>query len=415
MTLTVTQHIKTPGYYIRKRLFANKPAVFCMVLIIIAHIVAILGYAVMPDNTPDSNDGAWQIQKEPAGFEVDILRIRKSGEDIHTNFFKGMFYGFESNYTILPVRSYKVNDMEVEAIPYGRVDKQQNFNLLSIVKPIFVGQSTKLSPDGSNFRVEGEKVIYLDYKEDIVQTTKAELLAEFKEKNIDHRKYWLGTDKAGRDVLSRLILGTRISLGIGFVAMLISLTVGISLGALAGFFGANVDKFILWLMTVVWSIPGVMLVIAISLALQSKAVWVSFVAVGLTSWVEVARVVRGQLMSIREKTFVEAAKALGIGDTRIIFVHILPNLLGPIIVIATSNFASAIMMEAGLSFLGLGVQPPTPSWGMMINEGFHSIGTEGGWNLIIWPSACICLLVLCFNIFGNGLRDAFDPQSKVKW
>lgn len=168
-------------------------------------------------------------------------------------------------------------------------------------------------------------------------------------------------------------------------------------------------------MTVVWSIPGIMLVIAISIALQSKGVWVAFLAVGLTTWVEIARVVRGQIMGIKEKTYVEAARALGFSNFRIIFKHILPNLVGPIIVIATSNFASAILMEAGLSFLGLGVQPPMPSWGMMVNEGFHAIGTQNSWHLIVFPSLVISLLVFAFNMFGNGLRDAYDPQQALKW
>lgn len=413
--MATEERIKTPGYYIRKRLFANKPAMFCLVIIILAHIVALLGYAIMPDNTPDANDGAWQIQKLPAGAEVDMLKKRKTTDWVETGFFEGLLFGYETNYTILAIKSFEIHGMNVDVVPYGRIDKKETHNLLTIVKPVFQGPSTLIFPDGSqNFSIKGENVTYLDYNGVVCYTTQTELFDEFMKNNIDHRTYWLGTDKAGRDIFSRLILGTRISLGIGFVAVLISLTLGITLGSLAGFFRGGVDSFIMWLMTVVWSIPSIMLVIAISLALQSKDVWVAFVAVGVTTWVEVARVVRGQILSVREKTYVEAARALGLGNGRIIFVHILPNLIGPIIVIATSNFASAIMMEAGLSFLGLGVQPPTPSWGMMINEGFHSIGTQGGWNLVMWPSLSISILVLCFNLFGNGLRDAFDPQSKSK-
>ncbi len=132
-------------------------------------------------------------------------------------------------------------------------------------------------------------------------------------------------------------------------------------------------------------------------------------------WVEVARVVRGQIIAIKEKLFVEAAKALGIANLRIIFVHILPNIIGPLIVIATANFASAILIEAGLSFLGLGVQPPMPSWGMMVFEGYNSIGSRGSGYLVILPSLCIFLVVLSFNLFGNGLRDAYDPKTAVKW
>jgi peptide/nickel transport system permease protein len=158
-----------------------------------------------------------------------------------------------------------------------------------------------------------------------------------------------------------------------------------------------------------------MLIIAISLVLESKGVFVAFLAVGLTMWVDVARVVRGQIISIKEKLFVEAAKALGIENLRIIFIHILPNIMGPLIVIATANFASAILIEAGLSFLGLGVQPPMTSWGMMVNEGYYSNWERDGGYLVILPSIAISLMVLAFNLFGNGLRDAYDPKSAVKW
>jgi ABC-type dipeptide/oligopeptide/nickel transport system permease subunit len=157
-------------------------------------------------------------------------------------------------------------------------------------------------------------------------------------------------------------------------------------------------------------VPSIMLVIAISLALNSKGIWVSFVAVGLTMWVDVARVVRGQFLSLKEKTYIEAVTVLGLPRYRIIINHLLPNMTGPLIVIATANFASAILMEAGLSFLGLGVQPPAPSWGMMVSEGFQLIGTKAGLFLVLLPSVLISLLVLSFNLLGNGLRDAYDPK-----
>jgi peptide/nickel transport system permease protein len=184
-------------------------------------------------------------------------------------------------------------------------------------------------------------------------------------------------------------------------------------GALAGYFGGWTDSVLLGLMTVVWSIPGIMLVIAISLALDSKGVWVSFVAVGLTMWVDVARVVRGQVLGLRSATFIEAGRVLGLPTWRLIFVHLLPNLRGPLIVLATSNFAAAILLEAGLSFLGLGVQPPAPSWGLMVKEGYDLLGTQAGLWLTLLPGLAISLLVLSFNLLGNGLRDAFDPKTQL--
>jgi peptide/nickel transport system permease protein len=198
-------------------------------------------------------------------------------------------------------------------------------------------------------------------------------------------------------------------MSVGLIAVLISLVIGIGLGALAGYFRGWVDKTIVWLINVVWSIPTLLLVVAITLALGKGFVQV-FIAVGLTMWVEVARIVRGQFFSLREQQFVEAGKALGYGNTRIIFRHILPNILGPVIVIAASNFASAILLEAGLSFLGMGAQPPTPSWGMMIKENYAYIVVDAAW-LAILPGAAIALMVLSFTLLGNGLRDAFDTRT----
>ena len=197
------------------------------------------------------------------------------------------------------------------------------------------------------------------------------------------------------------------------LAVLLSVTVGVMAGALSGFLGGSTDKIIQWLMTVIWSVPGIILVIAISLALQQKGVGVLFIAIGLTTWVEVARLVRGEMIALRQMTFVEAATALGLPRSRILVRHMLPNLLGPIIVVATANFASAILMEAGLSFLGLGVQPPAPSWGMMVAEGFQLLGSSASWYLVLWPSLSICVLVMALNLVGNGLRDAFDPRTLV--
>jgi ABC-type dipeptide/oligopeptide/nickel transport system permease subunit len=414
MAKQVDDRVKTPFYYSKKRFLKNYPAVFGLIVIAIVTVISILGYLLMPDSTPNANDGAIQIQKKLPGFKVQILKARKSIEVDKVNLFEKIFVGEESEYTILPITKYEIKGLDVEYVPFGGREHKESANLLPLVHPLYVGKTNLLSKDSSmNFKIEGNKITFVNSKGKIETTTKTQLVNDFHEKNIEYRTYYLGTDKSGRDILSKLLFGARISLAIGFVSVLISLLVGITLGSLAGFFGGAIDNTIMWVMTVVWSIPSIMLVIAISLAL-GKGLWVAFVAVGLTTWVEVARVVRGQILSIKEKTFVEAARALGMSDFRIIFKHILPNLYSALIVIATSNFASAILVEAGLSFLGLGVQPPMPSWGMMIHDGYKSMGLKDEWHLILFPSMSISLLVLSFNLLGNGLRDANDPNSSKK-
>jgi peptide/nickel transport system permease protein len=206
-----------------------------------------------------------------------------------------------------------------------------------------------------------------------------------------------------------MLIGTRISFSIGFIAVFISLVIGLSIGAIAGYFGGKIDAFIMWLINITWSIPTLLLVIAITLAL-GKGFWQVFIAVGLTMWVEVARVVRGQLISAKEMQYVEAAKALGFSNFRIIFKHILPNIMAPVIVISAANFAGAILMESGLSFLGIGAQPPTPSWGAMIKDHYSYI-ILGKAYLAIIPGLAIMSLVMAFMLIGNALRDALDVKN----
>ncbi|QNF34649.1 ABC transporter permease [Adhaeribacter swui] len=379
-----------PAYYIKQRLLRNKPAMFGLSIILLAVLIAVLGYAIMPDATPNANHALVQLQKKEPGFSVLILRLKKKVTR-PANFLDQWLFGEDLPYEEIPVQTFQVTAKSIRINPYVNThalpEDIRIFNLHEVFGLNLSNLQHPLSADELK-----QKVI----KEAVVRKT-----------------YWLGTDRAGRDVLSRLMLGTRISLGIGFVAVVISVSLGILIGAVAGYFGGWVDQVMLFLMTVVWSIPGILLVIAISLALDSRGVWVSFVAVGLTMWVDVARLVRGQFLSIKEKTYIEAGRVLGLPQTRLIFRHILPNMIGSLIVMGTANFAAAILMEAGLSFLGLGVQPPAPSWGMMVNEGFQLIGTRSGLFLVVLPSLCISMLVLSFNLLGNGLRDAYDPKLLI--
>ena len=403
---TNTEDSKPPGYYIKRRLISNKPAMFGLVFIISAFLVSLLGYLLMPDSTPDANDGAVQVQKLKPGSQVTFLKRRKNREIQKRNLIHRALYGQESEYIIVPILDYVVEDLYVRTRVYGKKNYYQEFSILDAVKAIG-SQDFQVGQKGGVNKV----IHYTDLDDKKMQISYRDLIDEFESKCFETRTYILGSDKMGRDMLSRLLYGTRISLSIGFIAVLISMFLGMSLGSIAGYSGGKIDMFILWIMSVTWSIPGIILVIAVSMALQSRGIWVAFVAVGLTMWVEVARVMRGQIMAIKEKSFIEAARAFGLKNFRIVFVHILPNIAGPLIVIATANFASAILLEAGLSFLGMGVQPPTPSWGVMIYEGFQSIGTKNSLHLILFPGLAICILVLSFNLLGNGLRDAYDPKT----
>lgn len=229
------------------------------------------------------------------------------------------------------------------------------------------------------------------------------------EDEVQQRSFWLGTDRYGRDVLSRLIIGARISLSVGFVAVFISLLIGVPLGAIAGFYGGRVDAFIQWLLQVVWSIPTLLLVIALTLAL-GKGHWQVFIAIGLTMWVEVARVLRGEVKSQSKREYVDAAVVQGFSSLYILRKHVLPNSWAPLIVVSAANFAAAILMESGLSFLGLGAQPPVPSWGGMIRDNYSFILMGKPW-LSLAPGILIMLTVLSFMMIGNRLRDLLDVRN----
>lgn len=229
--------------------------------------------------------------------------------------------------------------------------------------------------------------------------------------HLHHKRFFvLGSDRFGRDVLSRLMAGTQISLLVGMIAVIISLIVGISIGLIAGYYRGWIDLLLTWFINVIWSIPSLLIVMAFILAFGT-GFWKVFMAIGLTMWVEVARVVRGQVLSIREKEYIEAARAMGLSDIKILFQQILPNLWPAIIVISSANFSSAILVESGMSFLGLGVQIPTPSWGNMIRENYSLLPTSQAY-LALAPGVCIMLTVLALMYIGNGLRSAFDPKNE---
>jgi len=219
----------------------------------------------------------------------------------------------------------------------------------------------------------------------------------------------LGTDQFARDVLSRVLYGARISMTIGFVAMSISMTIGTILGAVSGFAGGRVDTVIMRVVDMVLSFPRLVLLIAI-IAFFEPSIFLIVAVLGLTQWPQPTRLVRGEVLSIREREFIQAGRALGLSGARMVLRHVVPNTLAPVIVAATLGIGDTIVLEAGLSFLGLGVQPPTPSWGTMVADGRDNL--FGAWWISTFPGLAIVLVVLSFNIAGDGLRDALDPRSR---
>lgn len=395
---------KSPGALAFAKLIKNKPAVFGLGVIILAILVAILGANIRKDKTLMANEMMLPIAAQKPGFQVAILKVNKGKSIASSNFFTQLFFGGTENpYKYIPISKYRIAGDELYYNEYSD-DQAQLLPELKI-KMVQVFYGTNMSTYDSK-----NQVISFVNNNGQTQTIAKQALEEMiKKSNINHEKYWLGTDKYGRDLLSRIFAGTIISLSVGLIAVLISLLVGIFMGAVAGYFGGKIDAIITWFINVIWSIPTLLLVISITLLL-GKGFSQIFIAVGLTMWVEVARITRGQFLSLREKEFVEAARALGYKPFRIIFKHILPNAWSPLIVISASNFANAILIEAGLSFLGVGAQPPMPSWGNMIKEHYGYIVLDKAY-LALAPGCAIMLLVLAFTLLGNGLRDALDTRS----
>ncbi|RWU04383.1 ABC transporter permease [Pedobacter chitinilyticus] len=347
-----------------KKFRRNTLALTGLIFICFMVVVGILGYLITPDQTPYVNTMHLQLTNKKPGRTFQFLIVSRNENIKQVGLFEKMLFGQEANFKSIPITSSRIVGNKVFAREYIGDDEQAEEEAY----PLVSGQNTY------------------------------------------QKTYYLGTDIYGRDLLSRLILGVRVSLSVGLMAVLISMVIGVGLGAIAGYFGGKVDAAISWFMNVIWSLPSLLLVIAISFAL-GKGFWQIFIAVGLSTWVDVARLVRGQVMALKQVEFVEAAKALGFSNGRIIVKHILPNIAGPILVVASANFASAILLETGLSFLGFGAQPPMPSWGTMIKEHYGYIIMDAAY-LAVLPGLAIMLTVYAFNLIAIGLRDAFDVKGQ---
>ncbi|MFP4555706.1 MAG: ABC transporter permease [Bacteroidales bacterium] len=387
-----------------RRFINNRLSLASFLFIAFVAIIAMLGYLITPDSTPGANNQHLELATQKPGFKVDFFLLPREGKTDKGSILRRLVKGKHKAYREVPILSYSINNWDVQLThftePEDSILIETKHNIAEVIFPEYAADEVLFNENTVTISSNGKQTKYsLNDIKQIIENN-----------HVRSQTFWLGTDRFGRDMLSRLIIGARISLSVGFIAVAISLIIGITLGASAGYIRGWYDDIVMWLVNVVWSIPTLLLVIALTMVL-GKGFWQIFVAVGLTMWVEVARVVRGQVMSLREKEFVEAAKIMGFGSGRIIFHHILPNVLGPVIIISAGNFATAILLEAGLSFLGIGVQPPMPSWGTMIKDHYGYIIMDKAFLAII-PGVAIMLLVLAFTLMGNGLRDAFDTKSE---
>lgn len=345
--IIIDQTPKSLWYYSWKRLRRNKLAMIGLGIIVILFFVAATAELIAPFNP---NAQILEYSVKPIGFQGNVL-IKKF-------------------------------DGDVQYIPIQGIIKE-----------------------------DAGKVYYKDFSGSEANIDKSELEGDSQKEWNKELTFHLGTDRFGRDVLSRLIYGSRVSLSVGIISESIALFLGILFGAIAGYFRGKTDGVIMWIINVVWAFPSILFIIALSVVL-GKGFWQAFVAIGLTGWVDIARIVRGQFFSLRETEYIEATKAMGFKAPRVIIKHMLPNCMGPVIVTGTVGLATAILFEASLSFLGLGVQPPTASWGQMIFDGYKYIIAGSNWGLAVFPSLAIMITIFAVNLVGDGLRDALDPKLK---
>lgn len=377
-----------------------------MIIIFLGVFVSVFCYLFIPDNTPHANRMNLALGNLPPGFTVEMLAFTRKAAGEKEKLLSEIFFGKKDNFIFVPVSSFRFEKDEIYYSEYagpgsGKLPEQR----IKLVDAIYGPGTSDRDEKSVGHRGQIEGIVSGRESPDQLQH-------EFMSTHVEKRSFILGTDRYGRDLFSRLMAGTRVTFGVGLIAVFISLFVGTFLGSLAGFFRGKVDQFVLWLINVIWSVPTLLLVIAITLVL-GKGFEQVFIAVGLTMWVDVARIVRNQLFSVRELEFVSAGKALGFNSSRIVLRHMLPNIMGPVLVVAAANFSTAILLEAGLSFLGIGAQPPTPSWGSMIKENYGYIIIPGSAHLAVFPGLAIMMLTMAFTFVANGLRDALDSRQQL--
>lgn len=363
---------------IGSKIFNNNLVACSFTVLFVYLLTAIFAYLIAPDNSSDANEQISELALHPPGFSIKVLKIKKADTEKKENLSLILFRGSRKQESFIPIYQYAIVQDSIKIKHYKGINP-------------FTKESLKSNE-------EYYSKAYFSKEPNISS----------KPPQIFTKSYPLGTDGYGRCILSRLIIGSRVSMTVGLLAVLISMSIGILVGLLAGYLGGKVDDLLMLMINTIWSIPTLLLVFAIVLVM-GRGIEIIYLAVGLTLWVDVARIVRGQVLSAKENVFIDAARSLGYGNIRILAKHLLPNILGPIWVISMGNFATAIILEAGLSYLGFGIQPPMPSWGNMLNENY-GYALSGNYLVAIFPALAIVILVLTVNIIGNAFRDAYDVK-----
>lgn len=363
--------MKSPTQIAIAKFKQNLPAVIGLGYFGLWIIISIFAYFIAPDNTQNANYQRLELGKRPPNTHIFALTLPLSQSQItekDVSFFAFLWNG----------KPQTSSDILLKNADISLSENKIHFTTLS----------------GAKESISLEKFGFTENN-----------LSKFKNIFLKERVFYLGTDSYGRDLLSRILLGSRVSIAVGLLAALLSVFIGIVLGCIAGYFGGKTDDFLMWLISVVWSLPTLLLAIVLGFVMGT-GFWQLMLAIALSTWVEVARMVRGQVLGIRSLQYIEATKSLAYPAWRVMFRHILPNIFSPIIVLAVANFGSAVLIESGMSFLGLGVELGVPTWGRMIYEGYTFIVFENGKWLAIFPGLALISLIISINLIGNGLRDS---------
>lgn len=354
-----------------------------LAFILVISLVALFAYPLSPDDSPNANRMIPELSAKAPGFSKLFLKLPlQTGATSGTPWLRTVATGRPPLYRLLPVNSFFFARDSIIVAHYIDKGKQETLSFLI---------SDLLPPTMQQQALGGQQMAVFN---DALVT----------------RRFYLGTDRYGRDVLSRLILGSRVSLAAGFTAMLLSMAIGIILGIAAGYYRGWVDRILLYLTDVHWAVAGLLLVFAITLSF-GRGFWQLVIAIALIMWPGTARSIRGQVIALQQLDYITAAKTQGLTNTRIIFRHILPNLAGLLLSIAAANLASAVLIEAGLSFLGLGVQPPVPLWGALLREYLGLLPT-GSLLPVLVPGILITALAGAFNVLSHALRQLQDESRR---